>query len=151
MTPREHQPKPKPNHSKYALGDSNDASSEAMPVHDNGGKDYAVMFKVKYQAEFGQLLCVVGSNAALGNWEIFKCTLKWTKGHVWVSDSPVFIKGQGPIFQYKYVLLWEEDKQLIKWEKGINRIGDLAVLPSISPKDPEYKQIVNSVTKKHRK
>ena len=87
------------------------------------------MFKIKYQTNFGEALCVVGSNEQLGFWKQFKCPLKWTDGHVWVSEQPIFIKSSDAIFQYKYVLLWEEDSKLLNWEKGVDRIADLSILP----------------------
>ena len=35
-------------------------------------------------------------------------------------------------FQYKYVLL--EDKKVVAWEEGVNRIADLDALPEVTDK-----------------
>lgn len=50
--------------------------------------------------------------------------MKWTDGHVWVSNNP--LKTYYHHFQYKYVLL-ETGKAPI-WEKCVNRIADLRIL-----------------------
>lgn len=71
----------------------------------------------------GQSLCVVGSIPELGNWKQFKAHMKWTDGHVWVLENlPVHVQ----YFQYKYVVL--NNGQPDRWEQGINRIGDMALL-----------------------
>ena len=76
-------------------------------------------FRIKYETKFGEKLCVIGSSKELGNWKHF-LDLKWTEGHVWYSD---LISTRIPLFQYKYVLM-THDKQV--WERGINRIANLA-------------------------
>ena len=105
--------------------------------------DYAVMFKIKYQTNYGESLCVVGSNEQLGLWKNYKCHLKWTEGHVWISERPLFLKSTDAIFEYKYCLLWEDDQRLLNFEKGVERIADLAILPVVHPNDAEYARILN--------
>lgn len=34
-------------------------------------------------------------------------------------------------FEYKYVLLNEDDQENIQWEQGVNRIADLNILPNM--------------------
>ena len=87
------------------------------------------MFKIKYQTKFGETLCVIGSIGQLGVWKSYKCHLKWTEGHIWVSERPLFVKMNQSIFQYKYALLWEKDLKLLKIERGVDRIADLKILP----------------------
>ena len=48
---------------------------------------------------------ITGNIAELGNWkDIKKAKLKWTDGHVWVTDQLLITK---PIFQYKFVIINE--------------------------------------------
>lgn len=76
-----------------------------------------------YKTELGQSLCVIGNIDQLGNWKQFKANMKWTEGHVWVLQNvPISV----PYFQYKYVVM--NHGQPERWEQGINRIGDLALL-----------------------
>ena len=42
-------------------------------------------FKIKYETNFGEKMCVIGSSKELGNWKSF-IDLKWTDGHIWESD-----------------------------------------------------------------
>ena len=52
-----------------------------------------------------------------------KCLMKWTDGHVWVTENLVTDK---PYFLYKYVICRGEEA--LKWERGTNRIADVEVL-----------------------
>ena len=80
-----------------------------------------------YKTEFGESLHIVGSNPELGEWKAYKCPLKWTEGHVWVSE-PFHIRS-GAYFMYKYVIMNKESGKAAKWEKGPNRVADLDILP----------------------
>ena len=73
----------------------------------------------------------MGGIEQLGFWKEFKCHMKWTANHIWVSDTPVLIGNTQSIFQYKYVLI-NGDKKLLNWERGVDRIADLSILPSTS-------------------
>ena len=90
---------------------------------------YQVDFKVYYKTSFGESLCIVGSIPELGQWKEFRCHMKWTDGHVWVTETPLITNHY--YFQYKYVLLDEDKTKLISWERGIDRIADLEILPSM--------------------
>jgi hypothetical protein len=63
---------------------------------------FNLCFKIKFETQFGQNMCVVGSTPELGNWMNF-INLKWTEGHVWVSEKPIVT--ENPVFKYKYLLL----------------------------------------------
>ena len=53
--------------------------------------------------------------------------MKWTPGHVWVADD---IRITEPsYFMYKYILMWKGKHK--KWESGLDRIADLALLPEV--------------------
>jgi len=89
---------------------------------------FSLTMKIKFKTEFGQALCVVGSIPELGAWKEYKCHLKWTANHVWVTERP--IETRQPYFNYKYVLM--EDGKAKKWERGIDRIADLRLVNSQS-------------------
>lgn len=76
-----------------------------------------------YKTELGQSVCVVGGLDELGQWKQFKANMRWTEGHVWVLENVQISK---PYFQYKYVVM--KDGRPDRWEQGINRIADLALL-----------------------
>ena len=66
---------------------------------------YAVTFKLKFETKFGESLSIVGSNEQLGFWKEFKCPMKWSPNHVWVTEKPVIIPMNSSVFQYKYILI----------------------------------------------
>ena len=74
----------------------------------------------------GEYLAVVGNLKELGSWKDFhKVKLRWTEGHIWVTEGLVISSASH--FLYKYVIM--QDGQVKEWEKGANRIADLAILP----------------------
>ena len=74
---------------------------------------------------------MVGSIPELGSWKELKAHMTWTEGHVWVIDKPI-VTNQ-PFFCYKYVLMDNDQKEMVKWEAGIDRIADLRLLPEVKP------------------
>ena len=64
---------------------------------------YLVTLKMHYETKFGEYLCVTGETNELGKWTNFSCKLKWTEGHVWVTEKPLKFKKH--CIQYKYVVL----------------------------------------------
>lgn len=99
--------------------------------YDNSSRfdKYAVTFQIFYETVFGQTVAVIGSTKQLGNWQKYLCKLKWTEGHIWKSEEP--LEMQESRFEYKYVLLNEDDQENIQWEQGVNRIADLNILPNM--------------------
>ena len=59
--------------------------------------------------------------------------MKWTEGHVWVTENLIVKK---PFFLYKYIIM--RNSTPVKWEKGANRIADLHVLPDMEITDQEF-------------
>lgn len=52
------------------------------------------------------------------------------------------------IFQYRYVLLKEHEERPVNWERGVDRIADLKILPEIKMFDillPKNVKIIKSV------
>ena len=73
------------------------------PNQSNDDSLHSLTLKVFYQTIPGESICVVGSIPELGNWKTHKCHLKWTAGHIWVTEEPIVTSAS--FFQYKYVLL----------------------------------------------
>ena len=80
-----------------------------------------------HATKFGQSLCVLGSIPELGEWKYFKHHMQWTEGNVWISKEPLMTSSY--YFSYKYATLDENCSQLIGWERGVDRIADLEVMP----------------------
>lgn len=91
---------------------------------------YNVNFKVFYETEMGQSVCVLGSIPELGSWKTLKCHMTWTEGHIWQMSQPVVTST--PFFSYKYVLMDGDKTEMVRWESGIDRIADLRLLPEMS-------------------
>lgn len=53
--------------------------------------------------------------------------MKWTDGHIWESITPLVTHSY--YFQYKYALLEKNGTELINWEKGVDRLADLEIMP----------------------
>lgn len=68
-----------------------------------------------------------GDLPSLGMWTDFS-VFPMTKagGDTWVSKR-AFVTDRY-VFQYKYVIV-NENYELIRWERGVNRVTDLEVLP----------------------
>ena len=79
---------------------------------------------MKCETKFGESISVTGSVPELGRWKNYDFNLKWTAGHIWVSEQPIVTKV--PYFSYKYVKLF--NGKMKHWEGGIDRIVDLELL-----------------------
>lgn len=91
---------------------------------------YSVTFRVQIKVNFGETICVLGSIPELGKWKEYKHHLKWTDGHIWESIVP--LSTHSFYFQYKYALLDKNGTELINWEKGVDRLADLEIMPDHS-------------------
>ena len=59
----------------------------------------------------------MGSIPELGGWKEPVHLLKWTEGHVWVSEKPIKVQNE---FEYKYMVYNQNEEHSI-WERGLNR------------------------------
>jgi hypothetical protein len=75
-------------------------------------------------------LYVTGDIAELGNDVNLKIhPLKWTEGHIWVSEKPLIT--HQPYFRYSYLMMNLNSKTKVdNHENGIKRIADLASINS---------------------
>jgi hypothetical protein len=58
----------------------------------------------------------------MGLWKHLLLELKWNEGNIWKARVEI----TQPVFSYKYVVVDQYD-QIIRWEDGYNRIGDLEI------------------------
>ncbi len=56
--------------------------------------------------------------------------MDWKSGDLWVSSSP--LRTNVSHFNYKYAVFRNNYKERIGWERGVDRIADLKVLPDKS-------------------
>ena len=104
-----------------------------MSSHSHAGNfydtEYRVTFSIDFNLEPGESLAISGDLPSLGMWTDFsKFDMVRASGNSYVSAKP-FITDKY-FFQYKYVII-DANKQLIRWEKGVNRIADLEVLNTV--------------------
>lgn len=84
---------------------------------------------MQHKCEGNQSIALLGSLPELGNWKQATCKLKWQPGDFWVTEKP--IETTKYYFTYKYVLWDKNSDKLISWERGIDRIADLEVIPHV--------------------
>lgn len=89
---------------------------------------YHLYLKIYYKCKEGQSIAISGSIPALGDWKVFT-ELQRTNGDFWVNMEPIM--SDIHFYRYKYVLFDSNQKALIQWERGIDRIADLGVLDQI--------------------
>ena len=70
---------------------------------------FEVTFRIKYETNIGESLCIIGDAEEIGSWKDFKKGwMKWTQNHIWVLDS-LIVKSQ-PFLCYKYVLVRDDNQ-----------------------------------------
>lgn len=116
------------NAAAYNLGNDQDRSYQRQGA--SGTTEYHVTFKIEYPTKYFEDLFVVGDLPELGNdGNLKKHPLKWTDGHIWVSETPVVTSN--PNFRYNYIMIDQKSGTKIdNDEKGIKRICDLAAIES---------------------
>ena len=75
--------------------------SPKSPIKTRLNHNFSVIFKLKYVTVPGEDLFVIGDIPQLGANKDLKHSLKWTDGHIWVSEQP--LTTSTPYFSYKYV------------------------------------------------
>jgi hypothetical protein len=54
--------------------------------------------------------------------------MKKTQGNIWINELPIVTNKY--YFTYKYAILSSDGKTVGSWERGIDRIADLELLPN---------------------
>ena len=75
----------------------------------------------------GESLCVLGSLPSLGQWKQPLYKLEWNEGDIWKSKNPLITTSF--FFTYKYAIFRNNYSELIGWERGVDRISDLEIMP----------------------
>lgn len=99
--------------------------SPKSPMKTRLNHNFQVVFKLKYVTVPGEDLYVIGDLPQLGSTSELKHSLKWTEGHIWVSEQP--LSTSTPYFSYKYVKV-DREKKITDQEDGIQRVADLTLL-----------------------
>eukprot|EP01068_Selenidium_serpulae_P006762 Selendium_serpulae@DN4502_c0_g1_i1.p1 len=87
------------------------------------GSGCSVTFKIRYDTRFGQRVCVVGSDPALGAWDPGAALhMVWTDGNNWMATAKLGKSKKGRIVEYKYVAI---EPNNVEWETGANHKIDL--------------------------
>ena len=55
-------------------------------------KTFSLNLSIQYETKLGESICVIGSLEELGQWNEYKCHLRWTEGHLWVTDKPILTR-----------------------------------------------------------
>ena len=120
---------------EYAHGGLDHSPSQQFPAH---GQEYLVTFKLFYETKFFENIFIVGDIPELGSdRDTTKCPLKWTEGHIWVTEKPILTRT--PVFRYRYVMVDEaSDNQVKDQERGVRRIADLASLQGGNTTESEH-------------
>jgi len=84
-------------------------------------------------------MAVLGNLDALGHWKTPLYFLKWTEGDWWVSEKPLIVKNTHH-FNYKYAMI-ENKKQIVGWERGVDRIADLVIMQESNFSDTQTSMI----------
>ena len=64
--------------------------AQVTPIGNDGY--YYLSLRIHFETKFGEYLCVIGDIPELGNWNNFKCKLKWNEGHIWTTETPIKTK-----------------------------------------------------------
>ena len=105
------------------------------------GQVYLVTFRVQKKIQDGEVMAVLGNTDSLGHWKQPLYFLKWTEGDVWVSEKPLVVKNTHH-FNYKYAMI-EGRNKIVGWERGVDRIADLVIMPESNFQDVQANMLSN--------
>jgi alpha-amylase len=95
------------------------AAGDAIALHANARVNAGAGFSVTATTSFGQNIYLVGSNAALRNWDTANAIPLTSAGYpVWGVEVGM---PAGTAFQYKYIR--KDASGAVTWESGANRTG----------------------------
>lgn len=101
-----------------------DNGAESASSGDDSSKSSSVSFVLQHHVDFGEAVCLVGNDTALGAWSVEDCvSMKWSEGDVWTTQLSI---PAGQTVEYKYIVT-NEDGSLAEWLPGDNKV---AVIPT---------------------
>jgi hypothetical protein len=69
----------------------------------------------------------MGELPELGLWKEPKCWMKRKEGDIWVMERPLITNK--PYFTFKFAIADRNSNKIVQWERGIDRICDMELLP----------------------
>ena len=94
-------------------------------------------FRIKYKANHGQAIYVLGDHEDFGNWNK-KFELEWNEGHIWKKEYEMNINSKCIFFKFVVSEKNNNDPQKFIWEDGPNRILDPKNIDNLSIEDKKY-------------
>jgi len=92
-------------------------------------QEYEVHFKIKYVTKLYEDLFDTGDITERGSaGDLKRHPLKWTEGHIWVSERP--LRTSTPLFRYNYIMIDQKSGKQIDNQEGFTRIADLKSIAS---------------------
>jgi hypothetical protein len=104
------------------------SSLSKVAQHQHYQVTYEVNFRVRYHAEPGYKVIVIGSIPELDEWRKPGPHSHFLRrnGDVWESVAPLVTRTY--FFHYKYAIV--KDNYLHAWERGVDRVADLEIMAS---------------------
>eukprot|EP00210_Caulerpa_lentillifera_P006127 g5854.t1 len=102
---------------------SRDISLERKPertpvITEQSQQTAKVEFSIKFRANYGQQLKLIGTTFHFGSWSISRCpAMIWHKDDIWkrTLDLPV-----EHIYEYKYIVVDSQGANVVHWQQGNN-------------------------------
>ncbi|AQK86313.1 uncharacterized LOC100279613 [Zea mays] len=93
------------------------AAAETSSSQLAAGKTVRVRFVLKRQCTFGQSVCLVGDDPALGLWDLSNAfPLKWAESHDWTLEKDL---PANKLIEFKFLL--QDSTGKLHWQGGPNR------------------------------
>jgi hypothetical protein len=91
----------------------------------NGPATTVITFRLRFQANYGQRIRVVGNCEQLGSWDhMHGAEMKWTDGHLWIANVGL---PRDTVLEYKFVVLESDGVTPAAWQSGNNAVLPLLV------------------------
>jgi hypothetical protein len=94
-----------------------------------------VTFQLPHHVEYGQDMCLIGEDPALGEWDVTKCVpMAWHDGDYWTAEAEL---PAGSKVEYKYVVRAAEDKggDVLEWQPTCWNLAVQAEAPELTIRD----------------
>ena len=88
---------------------------------------YHLEISLRYNAPHDSVVCIMGEIPELGCWKEMKCWMRQTDGDFWITEKPIITNKY--FFRMKFCVVASDRRTVLHWEKGIDRVNDLELLP----------------------
>lgn len=96
-------------------------------LNDLNDTTYHLEIQLRYKAPHDSLICIMGEIPELGCWKEKKCWMRNTDGDFWITERPIITNRH--YFRMKFAVVTSDRQTILHWEKGIDRVNDLELLP----------------------